>query len=239
MFSFITHVRDQPAITKIHCEAWSPISRHVAEFVLIDDYSQEPVRLPPELRRQGRLARSLSPQCWNYGVKNLGAAIATYDWLLFTNADHVLPTPAIFSLAEFVRDRAHPNRVYRFDRRNSQAAADSTYNAKRHIGTLLIHRETFDIIGGYEEDFSGEYGYDDTFMRDCLQHHGFIEDRGPVVMENYSGRTDIPDADFLNRPEWPRDLTRNTAILARKREEGQFRASQPLVRFPWRLTENL
>lgn len=233
MFSFITHVRDQPHILARHAAEWRAATG-TAEFVLVDDCSQSPVPLAALAAVSGRLVRSLSPGVWNYGVKNLGAAVARHDWLMFTNVDHVLSTQAIEAVAAIAAG-ARPDCYYRFPRRNPQAPAESRYNTQHHIGTLLLHRSAFDAIGGYDEDFCGAYGHDDTWMQSCLQAHGYHEEFCEIVMDNYSGRLDLPDADFLLKPEWPRDLVRNTQILSRKRASGVFTASQPTIRFPWRL----
>lgn len=225
MISFITHVRNQPQIVAEHLRVWDRLDLQW-EFVLIDDCSDKPLQIS---RPYLTILRSFDPMQWNYGVKNLGAQEAKYDWLLLTNADHVLTEEAARKIANLELLR---KRVYKFMRFNPDAK-DGRYNDRPHIGTLLIHREDLYSVGGYDEDFSGEYGHDDTFLWECLERAGCEPVLCPdIKLRNYSGNHNIPDADFRDYPEWSRDLTRNREILKRKRL-GQYSASQPTVRFKW------
>lgn len=230
MISFVTHARNQPGIVAEHLRVWDAMPeglRDQWEFVLIDDCSDPPVS---ERRDYLTVLRSLDPMEWNYGVKNLGAREARHDWLLLTNVDHVLTTEAAIKIIGL---QPSPGQVYRFARHNPDPGAEARYSQRRHIGTLLVHRRDLFAVGGYDEDFSGHYGHDDTFLAHCFRQQGYGEFVcDDIVLRNHSGSIVVPDADFLMKPEWSRDLTRNERLLARKRR-GRPVASQPTVRFPW------
>lgn len=230
MISFVTHARNQPQIVAEHLRVWDALPeglREQWEFVLVDDCSNPPIN---EQRDYLTLLRSRDPMLWNYGVKNLGAEQARNDWLLLTNVDHVLTTEAVIKITNLP---LVPGRFLRFARCNPDAGARPKYSTTSHVGTLLIHRSDLFSVGGYDEDFSGYYGHDDTFLAHCLKHRGLKEVKcNDIVLRNYSGATSIPDADFLENPEWSRDLSRNEKLLHQKRQ-GRPHASSPRIRFDW------
>ena len=233
MFSFVTHVRNQPQIVEEHLRVWDAFPDNVLselEFVLIDDCSDEPVKVR---RPYLSVYRSNDDMEWNYGCKNLGAKQAKHGWVLLTNADHVLTLRAATGILLVVKPER--GNFYRVKRCNPDVGTESRYNDRPHIGTLLIHRDDLFDVGGYDEDFCGHYGHDDTFLAHCLQWRGFREVtcKG-VEMQNHSHSITVPDADFLDKPEWSRDLSRNNRLLAIKRR-GLPRASSPLIRFSWEI----
>ena len=229
MISFITHVRNQPEIVAEHLRIWDSLAEDIVkhwELVLVDDCSDEPLNID---RPYLTIVRSLDPMQWNYGVKNLGALKAANDWLLLTNADHVITEK---SANQILNLNLNKETVHKFRRFNPEFT-DGRYNDRPHIGTLLINREDLFDVGGYDEDFCGEYGHDDTFLWDCLENAGYnIVLHEDIKIRNHSCGS-IADADFRSKPEWSRDLTRNREILNRKRKEAIFKASKPIVRFEW------
>ena len=235
MFSFITHVRNQPQAVAAQQALWHAQPTPPVELILIDDCSSR--ELAPRPCPPWRLARSIDPLVWNYGVKNLGAQLATRPWMLFTNVDHLLTPQVAWQINALLRTDPPSRRYFRLWRKSNVPGAIARFSDRPHIGTILIHRDAFEAIGGYDEDFCGAYGHDDTFMQWCLQQQGFHENvRREIVMENISDSLSIPDADFRLRAEWPRDLKRNNALLAKK-QRGAAKAAQPRVRFDWHLVE--
>ena len=174
------------------------------------------------------LSRDQMP--WNYGIKNLLAQEAKYDWVLETNIDHLLTLPCALQLLELNLER---HKYYRPLRYNFNEGDDSRWSGKPHIGTLLIHKDDLWSVGGYDEDFSGHYGHEDGFLKHCLAANGVEEVLLPsVVLRNYSNGGEISDADFIQNPQWDRDLVRNNALFEKKKR-GKPRASKPLIRFAW------
>lgn len=248
MFSFITHVRDQPNILATQLSNWERGLQHLEtggmpkicwpELVLIDDYSTPAVDTFPD-RGAYILARSDAAMQWNYGVKNLGAHLARSQWLLFTNVDHMPEPAAMRAICEVIL-RSSPKIVHRFARYNPDKPAQSRYNTIPHIGTLLMHRSVFELVNGYDEDFSGRYGHDDTHMRDWLRAYDIEEQPHPdIAFRNFSGGTG--DADFLTQPAWSRDTAENAQLLFQKQDCMRRRPHDlPVgarVRFNWRLKQ--
>jgi hypothetical protein len=109
----------------------------------------------------GTLARITTPITWNQpGARNLGASLARGDWLLFTDQDHFLMAEQAVELMALRKD---PHLAYTFDRWRRHEDG-KLVPVNRHRGTILIHRDLFNEIGGWDEDFSGHYGHDDSWF---------------------------------------------------------------------------
>lgn len=231
MISFATHVRDQPDIFSRHIAEWDKFPQEVLdqlEFIVVDDCSTEHAVEVQRPYLKVLLSRDQMP--WNYGIKNLLAQEAKYDWVLETNIDHLLTLPCALQLLELNLER---HKYYRPLRYNFNEGDDSRWSGKPHIGTLLIHKDDLWSVGGYDEDFSGHYGHEDGFLKHCLAANGVEEVLLPsVVLRNYSNGGEISDADFIQNPQWDRDLVRNNALFEKKKR-GKPRASKPLIRFAW------
>lgn len=231
MISFATHVRDQPEILKRHIEEWDTFGDDVLsqlEFIIVDDC---PTQHAVEINRPYlNILRSHDPMPWNYGIKNLLAQEAKYDWVLETNIDHLLTLGSACQLLDMSLERG---KYYRPWRHNPFEGDDSRWSDRPHVGTLLIHKEDLWSVGGYDEDFSGHYGHEDGFLKHCLAANGIEEViLHDVFLRNYSNGGEISDADWINNPQWDRDLTRNNALFEEKKK-GEPRASSPILRFAW------
>jgi hypothetical protein len=114
-----------------------------------------------------RLYRLLQKKRWNWlACRNLGAKLATTDWLLLTDMDHVVPEETLSRLAHGPLD---PKNAYRFKRVTATkpwpyALSDCT-EYKPHNDSWLMTRKLFfdDRVGGYDERLSGCYGTSGEF----------------------------------------------------------------------------
>lgn len=151
-----------------------------ARIVLVDDGSPEPARevvlehASPDLRARLDLYRIGVDIPWNRGgARNLGAHVATSDWIVHIDIDHVLPAALARQLLEFDAD---PRRWYRFERfrvgradetRRKDKIADDVEFGKihPHIDSYLCTRARYWEAGGYNEDFSGCLGGGTDFLK--------------------------------------------------------------------------
>lgn len=114
-----------------------------------------------------RLFRLLEKKRWNWlACRNLGARMASTEWLLLTDIDHVLPPE---TLTRIVAGPLDETSAYRFSRVTATAtwpypmAACTPY--KMHNDSWLLTRDLFfsDGVGGYDERLSGCYGTSGEF----------------------------------------------------------------------------
>lgn len=150
---------DNAGMLAIHQEGWAKLPAEVKanlHVIVVDDCSPK----APALKgwrscglASQRLYRIGVDVRWNWLIcRNLGAKVAETEWILLTDIDHVVPVETLRSV---MVGHHMPAAAYRFNRRN---APDLTpYHP--HPDSYLITREMFWRTGGYDERYSGYYGY--------------------------------------------------------------------------------
>lgn len=137
--------------------AWQLIDQ--IEFIFIDDGSSPPLSLE-NLPAHARCYRIHTDIKWNQpGAKNLGANFAQGEWFLFYDLDHFVDNNFLISLLDCLKF-LKCDTVYKFNR--FCIKTQSLINP--HVNSFLIHRDGYNLIGGYDEDFSGNYGSEDVYF---------------------------------------------------------------------------
>ncbi|MBC7936034.1 MAG: glycosyltransferase family 2 protein [Rhizobacter sp.] len=123
------------------------------QFILVDDCSPvEPVI--PASHLNILLVRINENIPWNQGgARNLGVMLSKTAKLLLTDLDHSFSA----GLLEKLLHSSLPNHLYKFKRRREGVKVRS------HPNTFFCSKAVFYKALGYDEDFSGHYGYDDVF----------------------------------------------------------------------------
>jgi hypothetical protein len=135
------------------------------QFLLIDDGSPIPVRLPADLDLNVLFLRIAGDVPWNHAAaRNLGAVYARSDKLLLTDVDHEFPED---TLRRIMGLGALRRTMYMFRRLDERGAP-----SKRHANTFLVSRGRYLELFGYDEEFCGHYGLEDDLFRRWHRHHG-------------------------------------------------------------------
>jgi hypothetical protein len=100
--------------------------------------------------------------------------------------------------------------------------------ARRAIVNLLFHKDVFLRVGGYDEDYAGHYGKEDTDFFRRLKRAASLVYRDDILIRAVPP-TLIKDARTIGRP---RDKTRNSRVFLKKMAAGFLRPENPL-RFSW------
>lgn len=225
--SLCTHFYNGIEGIKFQVERWKQIkSSYLEEIEIIavddcSDYSYEinAGNLPMQMHRV------ITDITWNQsGCKNLLFEKSTADWLLFFDNDTTataeniekiidkIPTLDIGSYympqleipwgPQDIKDRITGKPVWNKDQSSVLFP---------HINVFLIHRSQLEAIGRFDEDFAGNYGYEDTIMHNQLAHQGVK-------------RTWMPDVTFdlynVYTTEFDRRLGINTSRIVRKALAG-------------------
>jgi hypothetical protein len=205
-----------------------------APRILVDDGSPSEcavdVARPDGLPRL-RIFRVLEDRPWHqHAARNLGAHVATADWLLLTDMDHVFTAASMLEVIKLKgSDRAY---IFpRLDWPELKPTLGRRGERKPHPNTYAMKREFFWRVGGYDEEFCGIYGTDGLF-RDRLRRTGaiYLAEDCPVwrfsreVLEDASTRT-------LPRKE-NRDPHAKRVVRMRKKDEGRSNEIRVLA-FPW------
>lgn len=149
----------QLAAQYAHLAAFAPDLKARLQYRVCDDASPKGFRAVPPAVALGldvQVFRLGKKRPWNWiAARNVGAAHATGDWLLFTDMDHMLPQATARRLLDGPLD---PAKVYRFAR--VDAPGMTPY--KPHPNSWAMTRAMFDAFGGFDERYSGCYGSDGT-----------------------------------------------------------------------------
>lgn len=210
---------------------YSPELLDRIEFIIIDDGSPKPITLP-NVNLNITHARIDVNKPWNSaGAKNLGCVLASSDKVLITDLDYEFPEK---TLQKMILMRSLKNRIYKCYIENS----DGSYN-RPHPNTFLLSRALFLKHHGYDEEFAGFYGFEDTLFYRAHRTYG-----NPILKLNkaYSKKERTVDRKKAYH-SLVRDLERNRPIEKRKREEwlkyGPYGGhSRKMLRFPWTLVED-
>jgi len=205
----------------LHRRAWELHPPHAARYVLIDDAS--PVPLAASFRsNQLNVYRVQEDIPWNIaGARNLSFHVASTDWVLCADIDHVITAEALEQILAL--DLTDSNTAYTFSRRRRDG-----YMGCDAIINILMNRQRFFEMGGYDEDYCGHYGKEETFFHHCLKYHRVkIVKCAGIVLDWHP---DLGRTGTLSR-----DVACNKNIFERKMEElrnGSYRPG-PRLRFSW------
>lgn len=166
-FTLVVPYYDNPKMFREQQRRWralDPDVREALHVVVVDDGSPDAPAQPaidPETApalASFRVYRTLVDVRWNWlFCRNLGGEVATTDWLLMTDIDHVIPNVTWRAL---MREKLDPLVAYRLSRVVAPSCEPTTPHPNTWVMTrhMFIHR-----VGGYDELFSGMYGSDGEF----------------------------------------------------------------------------
>lgn len=188
------------------------------EYIIIDDYSDVPLK-PIKGNIETTVYRILQDIPWNQpGAKNLGVFVAKYEWLLLTDIDHIIKKETLEFISNYNLDK---NTIYKFKRFD----LDNDKEIHSHENSMLLHKDLYTLIGGYDEDFCGHHGYDDTFFN--------------LELSKYS-KVILPTSLYFTRKSSTTTLNRNTFnnLQLYNQKTHQFYANKynknKCIRFPWK-----
>lgn len=130
------------------------LNKFPIEIIIVDDYSHPPIK-GAKLRTENKLA-------WTQGLaRNAGAAIASGDYLFFTDIDHIISAEAIEDALNFNGNKMIFRRQVAILDENGNIRQDKgtlkdwgyereNLDASVHGNTFVIKSEIFHNLGGYE-----------------------------------------------------------------------------------------
>lgn len=189
------------------------------DIIIIDDCSLSqkayPLVCPYKNKMPIRLFRVLKDIKWNQpGALNLGMCVANTNWVFHADIDNVVTAK---SMREIIQATQGQHKRYDF----LVHVKDRT---PLNPSAWLLTRDVFWDVGGYDEDFAGNYGYDDSFLRYELERAGYL----PVLLKHikiHMANVPVPD---------PRDVAVNKRLLHDKVMSYKFNQPKRILRFPWR-----
>ncbi len=217
--TLITHVYNAQQPVDRQLALWkqfSPALRARLKFLVIDDHSDTPLLLDKG-DLDLRLVRVGDDIDWNMpGCRNLAATLAETPWMLFFDVDNVASEASLQKIVDAL-PRLDQRRLHVFRR------TENGVDVEPHINSFLITRQGFFQAGGYDEDFSGHYGFEDVAFRMMWRKHVGTEVLlTDIAFEQIAFRTSGLD----------RDLHRNQALIAQRAAAG-LPKPKGMLRFAW------
>jgi glycosyltransferase involved in cell wall biosynthesis len=164
---FVYPYYENPKFFQAQLDTWRsypPTLQGRIKVIVVDDGSPESpaaeVLQGQELPYQLRLFRIEVDVRWNWlAARNIGMHHADEGWVVMTDMDHVIEPDVALRLTVGQHD---PKMIYVFSRRE--------HNGKKvnpHPNSMIMTREMFWRVGGYDEALSGYYGTDVDWRRRC------------------------------------------------------------------------
>jgi len=206
-----------------HFAAWQDHPKEIFEYIIIDDCSITPITIQQNISNFSVFR--IDPDIpWNVsGARNLGFHVASNEWVLCADIDHVVTSSVAQKLLTL--DLTNSNIAYVFKRIRER---DGYVGCKAAMN-ILINKKRYWQIGGYDEDFSGHYWKEDIFFLKCLQYHQiqmvYVED---IFL---SWHPEIGSTRRLSR-----DKSHNISLFEKKSKallDGQYKNGN-VLRFNWK-----
>jgi predicted glycosyltransferase involved in capsule biosynthesis len=234
---------------------WSKLSDHAKanfEFVVVDDGSQEHPCVPPK-HLHGvdlKILRIEDDIPWNTaGAANLGVSQAKYDWIFHMDFDKGLSGDNPDKILQL--DFSDPMKRYRIQclhtTTNRRGVTKHKWH-KPHCNSYIMHKDIFWEIGGYDEDFGGGYGHQDSlFLDECRAMEGLEDVRiynrdgnAPFIDWN-DGRPECEDSQcktWGNRRSSRRipggaEMGQDNSIILQEKRRDPSKRNYEILRFQW------
>lgn len=170
----------QPKMLALQVAEWNKYSDW-PQIILVDDCSPEPAlpivkELASEKTRKNLIVYRTDVDIpWSREfARNLGSKLATTEWLLHVDIDHIVPAASMEQLRDL--PLMLPRKFYRF-RRMRVGKADETRKKDAipancefgeihpHVDSYLLRASDYWTAGGYNEKFCGVLGGGNEFLR--------------------------------------------------------------------------
>ena len=232
---------------------WSQWSERVCKAVditIVDDGSPEPLQLTSSeqefFERKGikfAVFRILEDLKWNTpGALNLGVLVSPQPWVLFQDSDCFFES----SMWEKILDLDHPiNKIGKFERKRYGNPETENLENHRYLNcTMLMHKHVFMHLGGFDEDFTGQYsggyGFFDTEFDARAEKWGVWSEYcyGPahrVYREIIAGEW-MPSVCGEPVPRDPREHHKKNKIILNSKKAGTTSQNRHILNFSWQCT---
>lgn len=225
-----------------HLKLWKIVSNSLSinkqslEIIIVDDHSsvgEEPnVELLKQIDLPITVVKIENDIIWNIsGAKNLGASMARYSRLIMADFDFAITPELIVELNRV--DLSDPNLMLfplgQYNR-NQKYGPFGKVN-RGHCNSFVISKELFNRVGGYDEDFAGAWGSEDSYFLHLCDVNGARK----VEMTSPGFFFHIRDRSLKDITYYRYNMVRNQDLFKRKKNKAAIRNYGPTLRFKHRV----
>jgi hypothetical protein len=205
---------DNPLMLRAQIECWNSyagVVEPLPEVLLVDDGSPH-TRAVDIVREAGcaipiKVFRIKEDIPWNFsGARNLACTHAT-GWIFMSDIDTMM---LVEEAEKFLHAQPLEPRFFYMPRRTWLLRKEKATHA---IVNLLFHKEKYLAIGGYDEDYAGHYGREETDFYRRLKRVATQIYREDVLIRVIPPQM-VSDARTITSR--PRDKSRNAVVFGRK-----------------------
>jgi hypothetical protein len=225
--SIISHFYNEHEWVNKQIKHWQQINhnlKHMFEFVLVDDYSDNEYALPvTDLNI--RLFRVTEDIPWNQaGARNLAAYHATGTVALFIDIDQHMKIDFLERLCA-VSENIQRKSIHFFKIDPPIINIQNGEALNHHPNSFFVNLKDFKTHVHYDEDFVGHYGFEDIFLFRAWEKAGC-----KLTFVNEDVSSDLKFGTF----SLDRDVKRNEALIHKKVFEENCKTSSSILRFSWK-----
>jgi len=233
--SIITHFYNHTKKVLEQIEYFEHLQNSISEeveFIIVDDCSTEILDFKKNSLNL-KLLRINTDIKWNQGgARNLGFFSASGKWALAFDIDQKLTAEALPFIIHNI-NLFDSNTLYYLAAKNVYNSIDNVHS-DFHVNSFLVNITQFKLIGMYDEDFSGNYGYEDIYMGHMWDANGGKRAvlKEPFFFdENLNFRTENLDRNLEKNHEL--GLSKLNS-LQKNKINGVIRPS-PFMRYHWNM----
>jgi predicted glycosyltransferase involved in capsule biosynthesis len=178
--------------------------------VIVDDCSPEPLNVETNGFLDGIDGYRIEDDIpWNQpAARNLGFQ-ESEGWIVCADIDHLVTKENVEELLKLKKEKGT---IYYLGRED-----DNSWNV------YLIHKDDFEKIGGYDEDFCGHYGYDDILFLWQCQKNLIVNELREIKVKVYAKESSS---------KLERDFEFNKKLLELKRHNDKN--TNKRINFKWK-----
>jgi hypothetical protein len=186
-------------------------------FVVVDDCGEPPATLPKNILDSLNITilRVTDDITWNQmGARNLGMSVSS-GWCAMMDPDMIFSNNVMSMILEMIPTLKRGSVVrYGLQHMSGQRKDEIDQTSPN---TYIIHKDDFDYVKGYDEDYAGNKGWSDVQLLDVLISNYKIVGRKDIYAQFYS--TDqIPDAAVMSLD---RSVSENKKKRLKKKDESR------------------
>lgn len=156
------------------------IMRDNFEVILVDDGSEPPL-ISESLDWLKIIATNDTRPWTHHKARNIGVDHASGKHVLLTDIDHIVSEEMLEEISSF------KDGWRKFHRKHAELDEGGRLvnigeNIRIHVNSFLIRRDTYKKLGGYDEQYFGQYGTDSEFRNRCREYCGEPELTGCIYV---------------------------------------------------------